>query len=51
MRRFFVGMHLIDLKIVEALHLHKDMHLCRRVVGWSPFVGESWGGLLLWEPQ
>lgn len=41
MRRFFVGMHLIDLKIVEALHLHKDMHLCRRVVGWSPFVGAA----------
>lgn len=41
MRRFFLGMHLIDLKIVEALHLHKDIHLCRRVVGWSPFVGAS----------
>lgn len=34
-------MHLIDLKIVEALHLHKDIHLCRRVVGWSPFVGAA----------
>lgn len=41
MRRFFLGMHLIDLKIVEALHLHKDIHLCRRVVGWSPFVGAA----------
>lgn len=39
MRRFFVGMHLIDLKIVEALHLHKDMHLCRCSSGVVSFCG------------
>lgn len=41
MRRFFLGMHLIDLKIVEALHLHKDIHLCRRGCGVVSFC---WGG-------